>query len=79
MQDVRRQIPLEIRERFKHRKDKLFERKRRPMQNVSRQAATPTKGYQIVPLSCCCADVRPRAGELKQRDLLVHLSSPLVE
>ena len=33
-QDVRRQIPLEIRERFKHRKDKLFERKRRPMQNA---------------------------------------------
>merc|ERR1719301_417752 len=31
--DVRRQIPLEIRERFKHRRDKLFERKRRPMQN----------------------------------------------
>ena len=34
LQDVRRQIPLEIRERFKHRKDKLFERKRRPMQNA---------------------------------------------
>merc|ERR1719399_2058656 len=30
--DVRRQIPLEIRERFMHRRDKLFERKRRPMQ-----------------------------------------------
>mmetsp|Transcript_36122 Transcript_36122/g.81720 ORF Transcript_36122/g.81720 Transcript_36122/m.81720 type:complete len:855 (+) Transcript_36122:52-2616(+) len=31
--DVRRQIPLEIREKFRHRKDKLLERRRRPMKN----------------------------------------------
>jgi len=31
--DVRRQIPLEIRERFRHRRDKLSERRRKPMQN----------------------------------------------
>ncbi|CAJ1401716.1 unnamed protein product [Effrenium voratum] len=39
--DVRRQIPLEIRERFKHRKDKLFERKRRPMQNETVERFLP--------------------------------------
>ncbi|CAE7206292.1 drc7 [Symbiodinium natans] len=39
--DVRRQIPLEIRERFKHRKDKLFERKRRPMQNETLERFLP--------------------------------------
>jgi hypothetical protein len=31
--DVGRQIPLEIREKFKHRRDKLVERRRKPMQN----------------------------------------------
>ncbi|CAK9026938.1 Dynein regulatory complex subunit 7 (Coiled-coil domain-containing protein 135) (Coiled-coil domain-containing protein lobo homolog) (Spermatogenesis-related gene in late stages of spermatogenesis cells protein), partial [Durusdinium trenchii] len=39
--DVRRQIPLEIRERFKHRKDKLIERKRRPMQNETIERFLP--------------------------------------
>jgi hypothetical protein len=39
--DVRRQIPLEIRERFKHRRDKLFERKRRPMQNETIERFEP--------------------------------------
>eukprot|EP00405_Crypthecodinium_cohnii_P015697 CAMPEP_0206460696 /NCGR_PEP_ID=MMETSP0324_2-20121206/24897_1 /ASSEMBLY_ACC=CAM_ASM_000836 /TAXON_ID=2866 /ORGANISM="Crypthecodinium cohnii, Strain Seligo" /LENGTH=839 /DNA_ID=CAMNT_0053932431 /DNA_START=71 /DNA_END=2587 /DNA_ORIENTATION=- len=31
--DIRRQIPLEVRESFKHRRDRLHERLRRPMQN----------------------------------------------
>merc|ERR1719287_272964 len=39
--DVRRQIPLEIRERFMHRRDKLFERKRRPMQNETVEQFEP--------------------------------------
>eukprot|EP00933_Yihiella_yeosuensis_P068344 TRINITY_DN7388_c2_g1_i1.p1 TRINITY_DN7388_c2_g1~~TRINITY_DN7388_c2_g1_i1.p1 ORF type:complete len:862 (-),score=200.08 TRINITY_DN7388_c2_g1_i1:210-2795(-) len=39
--DVRRQIPLEIRERFKHRKDRLYERKRRPMQNENVERFLP--------------------------------------
>jgi len=39
--DVRRQIPLEIRERFKHRRDKLSERKRRPMQNETVERFDP--------------------------------------
>jgi len=39
--DVRRQIPLEIRESFKHRRDKLFQRKRRPMQNENVERFLP--------------------------------------
>ncbi|CAE8606109.1 unnamed protein product, partial [Polarella glacialis] len=39
--DVRRQIPLEIRERFRHRRDKLYERKRRPMQNENVERFLP--------------------------------------
>eukprot|EP00931_Biecheleriopsis_adriatica_P115263 TRINITY_DN91078_c0_g1_i1.p1 TRINITY_DN91078_c0_g1~~TRINITY_DN91078_c0_g1_i1.p1 ORF type:complete len:918 (+),score=248.51 TRINITY_DN91078_c0_g1_i1:55-2754(+) len=39
--DVRRQIPLEIRERFRHRRDRLFERKRRPMQNENVERFLP--------------------------------------
>jgi len=39
--DVRRQIPLEIRERFKHRRDRLYERKRRPMQNENVERFLP--------------------------------------
>jgi len=39
--DVRRQIPLEIRERFKHRRDKLCERRRRPMQNETVERFDP--------------------------------------
>merc|ERR1719282_2118059 len=39
--DVRRQIPLEIRERFKHRRDKLVERRRRPMQNETIERFNP--------------------------------------
>jgi len=39
--DVRRQIPLEIRERFKHRRDKLVERRRKPMQNETIERFDP--------------------------------------
>merc|ERR1719401_3157554 len=39
--DVRRQIPVEIREHFKHRKDKLIERTRRPMQNETVERFSP--------------------------------------
>eukprot|EP00929_Paragymnodinium_shiwhaense_P051937 TRINITY_DN2605_c0_g1_i1.p1 TRINITY_DN2605_c0_g1~~TRINITY_DN2605_c0_g1_i1.p1 ORF type:complete len:842 (+),score=224.22 TRINITY_DN2605_c0_g1_i1:100-2625(+) len=39
--DVRRQIPLEIRERFKHRRDKLAERRRKPMQNETVERFDP--------------------------------------
>lgn len=39
--DVRRQIPLEIRENFKHRRDKLVERRRRPMQNETVERFAP--------------------------------------
>lgn len=39
--DVRRQIPLEIRERFRHRRDKLTERKRRPMQKETIERFNP--------------------------------------
>mmetsp|Transcript_9290 Transcript_9290/g.29558 ORF Transcript_9290/g.29558 Transcript_9290/m.29558 type:complete len:853 (-) Transcript_9290:431-2989(-) len=39
--DVRRQIPLEIREKFKHRRDKLRERRRRPMQNETVERFDP--------------------------------------
>merc|ERR1719454_717377 len=39
--DVRRQIPLEIRERFKHRRDQLHERTRRPMQNETVEKFDP--------------------------------------
>merc|ERR1711972_562457 len=39
--DVRRQIPLEIRETFKHRRDKLTERRRKPMQNETVEKFAP--------------------------------------
>jgi len=39
--DVRRLIPLEIREKFRHRRDKLSERKRRPMQNETIEKFVP--------------------------------------
>merc|ERR1719198_1181029 len=39
--DVRRQIPLEIRERFKHRRVKLHERRRKPMQNETVEKFDP--------------------------------------
>eukprot|EP00441_Pelagodinium_beii_P038325 CAMPEP_0197626140 /NCGR_PEP_ID=MMETSP1338-20131121/5247_1 /TAXON_ID=43686 ORGANISM="Pelagodinium beii, Strain RCC1491" /NCGR_SAMPLE_ID=MMETSP1338 /ASSEMBLY_ACC=CAM_ASM_000754 /LENGTH=866 /DNA_ID=CAMNT_0043196659 /DNA_START=47 /DNA_END=2647 /DNA_ORIENTATION=- len=39
--DVRRQIPLEIRESFKHRRDRLYQRKRRPMQNENVERFLP--------------------------------------
>lgn len=47
--DVRRLIPLEIREKFKHRRDKLVERQRKPMLNETiehfepgRQSSSPS-------------------------------------
>merc|ERR1719335_382679 len=39
--DVGRQIPLEIREKFKHRRDKLVERRRKPMQNETIEHFAP--------------------------------------
>lgn len=44
--DVRRQIPLEIRESFKHRRDKLYERRRRPMQNETIEKFEPGRPSQ---------------------------------
>jgi hypothetical protein len=39
--DVRRQIPVEVREHFKHRKDKLSERTRRPLKNETIEKFQP--------------------------------------
>lgn len=47
--DVRRQIPLEIREKFKHRRDKLIERRRKPMQNETVELFEPGRPAQQSP------------------------------
>eukprot|EP00928_Gymnodinium_smaydae_P062961 TRINITY_DN4667_c0_g4_i1.p1 TRINITY_DN4667_c0_g4~~TRINITY_DN4667_c0_g4_i1.p1 ORF type:complete len:871 (-),score=206.57 TRINITY_DN4667_c0_g4_i1:166-2709(-) len=44
--DVRRQIPLEIREKFLHRRDKLRERRRKPMQNETIEYFDPGRPSQ---------------------------------
>lgn len=69
--DVRRQIPLEIRERFRHRRDKLFERKRRPMQNETVERFNP--GRPSVSTSAAGGSLREfREITAQTRELLFY-------
>jgi len=73
--DVRRQIPLEIRERFKHRKDKLSERKRRPMLNEIVESFEP--GRLCPPTSAIGGALKEFRELAAQRRELVFYNSRL--
>eukprot|EP00928_Gymnodinium_smaydae_P033213 TRINITY_DN23848_c0_g6_i1.p1 TRINITY_DN23848_c0_g6~~TRINITY_DN23848_c0_g6_i1.p1 ORF type:complete len:845 (+),score=178.18 TRINITY_DN23848_c0_g6_i1:58-2592(+) len=66
--DVRRQIPLEIREKFKHRRDKLFQRRRKPMQNETIEYFDPGRP-STNPMGC---------GALKEFREIGALSKELI-
>jgi len=66
--DVRRLIPLEIRERFRHRRDKLSERKRRPMQNETIEKFVPGRPSAST----------SQAGALKQLREFLGVSKELI-
>lgn len=71
--DVRRQIPLEIREKFRHRRDKLAERKRRPMQNETVEQFEP--GRPSSSTSACGGSLRElREVSAQSRELVFYNS-----
>jgi len=73
--DVRRQFPLEIRERFKHRRDKLIERKRKPMQNETIERFDPGRSAPSSTTTSAGGALKEvRQIEAKSREMIYYNS-----